>query len=205
MNLPNQITTGRLVISIVLFILLAFAVPSNTTQTQYQILIDIGFVLFLVAAISDFLDGYLARKYNMVSSFGRIADTFVDKILVCGAFIFLIPLTPYPTENTKELIPLVKPWMVTVIMGREMLISGIRSYIESQGIAFGAQGAGKFKMVLQCVALGFMFVYLSHLYVIPYSDWVVTVLLWVTVLVTISSTYGYLVKAYQILKTQAEK
>lgn len=200
MNLPNKITTGRFILSVVMFVLLAFADSQKVSCVQYQILLDIGFVLFLIAAITDFLDGYFARKYNMISTFGRIADPFVDKILICGGFIFFIPLMPYPIEG-QIFTPLVKPWMAVVIIGREMIISALRSFIESQGIAFGAQAAGKFKMVLQCIALGFVFAYTSHLYIIPYSDWFVTVLLWITVLVTIGSAYDYLRKAYQLLKT----
>ncbi len=190
MNLPNQITTARFLIALILFILLSYLNTASLSPSQYSWIMDISLGLFLIGAITDFLDGYIARKYNMVSTFGRIADPFVDKIIVCGAFIFLIPLTP-----------LVSAWMVVIIIGREMLVSALRSFMEGQRIPFGAQSAGKFKMVLQCVAISVVFLYLSHFKTIPYLGWIVSGILWFTVFVTIGSAYFYIRKAAQIIKT----
>ncbi len=203
MNLPNQITTARFLISLVLFVVLSF-IPSQdiTSSTQQNlesssflstlndsILLDIGLALFLIGAISDYFDGYFARKYNMISTFGRIADPFVDKILVGGTFIFFIRITS-----------LVSPWMVVIIIGREMLISALRSFMESQKIPFGANSSGKFKMFLQCITIVVLFLYLGHFKSIPYFDWVLWGLLWFTVIITLTSMIGYIRASYKIMK-----
>src|SRR5687767_1421112 len=111
MTLPNKITIGRLLVAVVIFVFLTISVNENEHRILF---LDITFGLFLIAAFSDYLDGYIARKYNLMTTFGRIADPFVDKIFICGMFICLIPY------NTT----LVQPWMVVIIIGREFLVSG---------------------------------------------------------------------------------
>ncbi len=137
-TIPNQLTIGRLALSFVLFALIA-----------YQLWL-VSLIVFCVAAFSDWLDGYLARTYNMGSDLGRILDPLVDKVLNCGIFIALLPIG---AEQQW-----LQPWMVTVVVARELIISGLRSYIESQGARFGADWLGKLKMALQCVAIIAIFV-----------------------------------------------
>ena len=106
-NLPNQITLSRLFISIVFFVILGlfdqiygpFKFPHPPLPAGAIALLDVSIVLFLLAAATDYLDGYLARRWKMLSTFGRIADPFVDKVFICGSFIFLINISP-----------LVQPW-----------------------------------------------------------------------------------------------
>src|SRR5262249_45104022 len=102
-------------------------------------------VVFALAAVTDYLDGYLARKQGLTSTLGRNLDPLVDKILICGAYIFLLP------DGLQE--GWLLPWMVTVIVARELIITGLRSYLENQGAVFGADWLGKLKMGLQCAAL----------------------------------------------------
>lgn len=130
-NLPNALTAARLVLAVVLFACIA-------GQAWLP-----GLVVFVVAAITDWLDGYFARKHGLQSAFGRNFDPLVDKVLIGGAFIFLMP------EPSAELAP----WMVTVVVARELIITGLRGFIESQGGGFGADWLGKLKMGLQCAAL----------------------------------------------------
>jgi CDP-diacylglycerol--glycerol-3-phosphate 3-phosphatidyltransferase len=132
-NLPNQLTASRLVLAVVLFILIACE----------QWLGCLG--VFALAALTDWLDGYFARKQGLVSALGRSFDPLVDKVLICGAYIFLLPF------GTKE--GWLTPWMVTVVVARELIITGLRSFMENQGANFGADVLGKYKMVLQCAAL----------------------------------------------------
>jgi CDP-diacylglycerol--glycerol-3-phosphate 3-phosphatidyltransferase len=130
-NLPNGLTLARLGLAIVLF---------GCISAGWWL---VGLLVFIVAAITDWLDGYLARKHGSASAFGRNFDPLVDKVLICGAFIFLLPVRG--TDLTA--------WMVTVVVARELIITGLRSFFESQAANFGADWLGKIKMGLQCAAL----------------------------------------------------
>jgi CDP-diacylglycerol--glycerol-3-phosphate 3-phosphatidyltransferase len=131
-NLPNGLTFARLMLAVVLFGCIAAA---------WWL---IGLVVFALAALTDWLDGYLARKQGLTSAFGRNFDPLVDKVLICGAFIFLLPVAGAGLA----------PWMVTVVVARELIITGLRSFVETlPGGTFGADWLGKIKMTLQCAAL----------------------------------------------------
>lgn len=104
--------------------------------------------LFLVAWVTDLLDGLAARMAGVESAWGRIADPLVDKILICGTFIFLLPLNAA-----------VSAWMVLVIVGREVLVSALRNIAEHRGISFGARPEGKIKMTSQLLTLGFIILF----------------------------------------------
>lgn len=144
-NLPNKVTLGRLVLAVGLFAILACMDEGLTDP--HGVWSWIAFALFAIAAGTDWLDGWLARRYGMVTAFGRIMDPFVDKVVVCGAFIFLATPVPFETD-------LVAPWMVVVIIGREFFVSAIRGFMESKGVDFGADMPGKIKMFVQCIAIG---------------------------------------------------
>jgi CDP-diacylglycerol--glycerol-3-phosphate 3-phosphatidyltransferase len=135
-NLPNILTLSRLGLAIVLFILIACASWIWCT------------IVFAAAAVTDWLDGYLARKQGLTSPLGRNLDPLVDKVLICGAYIFLLPV------SGAGLVA----WMVTVVVARELIITGLRSFLENKGASFGADWLGKIKMVLQCAALFAIFV-----------------------------------------------
>src|SRR6266852_5589688 len=114
-NLPNQLTAARFVLALILFVLIAF-------ESWFSCL-----VVFSLAVVTDWLDGYLARKQGLVSTLGRNLDPLVDKVLVCGAYIFLLPYGYH--EHNKWLWP----WMVTVVVARELVITGLRSFMETYG------------------------------------------------------------------------
>ncbi|HUY34813.1 MAG TPA: CDP-diacylglycerol--glycerol-3-phosphate 3-phosphatidyltransferase [Pirellulales bacterium] len=145
-NLPNQLTIARLVLSFVLFGLISaaqsFSAPSLSPWRGHLYMASL--VVFVVAASTDWLDGYFARKYGMVTMLGRILDPFVDKIIICGTFICLVA-----DANSG-----VNAWMAVVVVGRELLITALRSFLEQQGADFSASMSGKLKMVFQCVAAG---------------------------------------------------
>lgn len=101
--------------------------------------------LFALASFTDWLDGFLARVLNAGSVLGRVLDPLVDKVLITGAFIFLLPI------GMRD--GWLMPWMVVVVTAREFLITGLRGYLESRGVAFGADWLGKLKMMLQCAAV----------------------------------------------------
>jgi CDP-diacylglycerol--glycerol-3-phosphate 3-phosphatidyltransferase len=138
-NLPNQLTASRLVLAGILF----FCIASESWIWSL--------LVFVLAAITDWLDGYLARKQNLVSALGRNFDPLVDKVLICGAYIFLLPVVGAGLT----------PWMVTLVVARELIITGLRSFLENKGATFGADWLGKIKMVLQCAALIAIFIALQ--------------------------------------------
>lgn len=188
-NIANQLTASRLVLAVVLFVLIA------THAWLWCI------VVFAVAAATDWFDGYLARKQGLTSTLGRVFDPLVDKVLVGGAFIFLLGL---PYEQTGVL-----PWMVTVVVARELVINALRNYLESQGVVFGADWLGKLKMGLQCAVLFGVFLvrYLADVggdeAVVHFFTVVRDVLIYSMIAITALSGLQYLWRAAAIV-TRAE-
>ena len=186
-NVPNQLTCSRILLAIVMFCFLEF---------EYYLT---GMVLFIVAASTDWIDGYYARKYGLVTTLGRILDPFADKVIICGAFIYLVA-SPVMLETPWGL----RAWMVVVIVGRELLVTAIRGFIEQQGSDFSAKQAGKWKMVLQCIAAGAGFFYLS--YANPLEDaplWCLVIMIssiWAAVALTVYSGVEYIFAAARLLK-----
>lgn len=183
-NLPNQLTASRLILAVVLFILIA--------QSQWLWCVAV----FAIAALTDWLDGYFARKQGLVSTLGRVFDPLVDKVLIGGAYIFLLG---FPISDTG-----LSPWMVTVVVSRELIITGLRSFMENQGATFGADWLGKSKMVLQCAALLAIFMVLEAA---SWPSWptgflvvVRTILIYAMVVTTALSGLQYLWKAASVLK-----
>jgi len=140
LNLPNLITLLRFLLSLVLFWLMDLDGYWRTSA-----------VVFIVAASTDFLDGYLARKYGQITTLGRIMDPFVDKLIICGAFLFLLGK---PESG-------ISPWVAFIVMAREMFITSLRAFLEQHGRDFSAKFWGKLKMLLQCVAVPLCLVSLS--------------------------------------------
>lgn len=182
-NLPNQLTASRLVLAVVLFALIAAELWLS------------ALTVFAVAAFTDWLDGYLARVQGLTSSLGRMLDPLVDKVLVTGAFIFLLP---YGTPDGW-----LTPWMVVVVVAREFLITGLRSYLESLGVQFGADWLGKVKMVLQCAAIIAVLVSLHD----PRPVFVATRQygIWAMLAATILSGVQYIWRGFQIVRADPEK
>ena len=155
---PNALTLARLGLASGFFVCLALYRFPNSRPW----LLLAGFVLFIAAALTDALDGWLARRWNAVTVFGRIMDPFADKVLVLGAFIFLAgpnfapdyPVFPAPkTTLTVSPVSGVDPWMVAVLLARELLVTSIRAVLESHGVSFAADIFGKLKMLLQAAAV----------------------------------------------------
>jgi CDP-diacylglycerol--glycerol-3-phosphate 3-phosphatidyltransferase len=195
LNLPNQITIARLGLAIVFFILLS----QYSQQRPQPRLLDVAAVLFIIAAVTDILDGYLARRRGQVTALGRVLDPLVDKVLVCGAFILFAgwPFVDATGHNVTE----VSAWMVVVIVGRELLVTGLRGFNESIGITFGATIYGKLKMWMQSIAAP------AILFIVAHDEaWgsaatpVKKVFVWATVIVTVLSTIVYLVRSRHILE-----
>ena len=179
-NLPNRLTLSRLLLAIVFFIFLSYRCYT------------IALIAFSLAWSTDWLDGYLARKKGLLTDFGRIADPFVDKIIVCGGFILLI-------QHAHDIIP---SWMVVVIVAREFLVNSLRSYSESKGIEFGATIWGKAKMFIQSFTISLILLFFAHLQHLIAIKQGIIVMLWITVIITLVLGITYMVKAGPAILTK---
>jgi CDP-diacylglycerol--glycerol-3-phosphate 3-phosphatidyltransferase len=196
MNLPNRLTLGRLFVAAALFVVLEMIRQASHPDSQVLApwlseLAWVGFVLFLIAAVTDFLDGYLARRRKIVSDFGRIADPFADKVLICGALVFL--------SATRGIADIIPPWVAVIVLAREFLVTGLRGYLEAQGTAFAARFVGKLKMLLQCFVVGGALFILGPGQHDPRLRGLVLVLTILTVIVTVYSGWSYLRAALGLL------
>lgn len=161
-QIPNLITMVRLAIAGLFFasvewldrIPLDGVVPLPDAYAQRSVAGAWAMGLFATAALTDILDGYLARRWNVVSAFGRLMDPLVDKILVLGGFIYLASPVFRAIPEAQVVGSGIVPWMVVVILLRELLVTGIRSYVESLGIPFPADWSGKLKMFVQSFCVG---------------------------------------------------
>ena len=191
-NVPNKLSAARLVISIIVCAL----IPLKFYWA--------ALVLFVIAAGTDWLDGWYARKYNMVTKLGRVLDPFCDKVLICGTFILLA------VEMNGTQFPWwakIAGWMAVVVVARELLVTVLRSMIEGAGGDFSAKMAGKLKMWFQCIAV------VSSLLALAMaadgtvvSSWLLVTIgisAWVAVISTLQSGWNYVVAASEFVLDQA--
>lgn len=182
-NVPNLLTTVRFA--------LAIAVIAMIPAKAYTA----ALIVFIVAASTDWMDGYWARKYGQVTKLGRIFDPFVDKIIICGSFIALVAL---PESG-------IAAWMAVVVVGRELLVTSLRGIIEGAGGDFSATFWGKWKMVVQCFAVGFS---LLGMALAPPSSLLLGlrhVAIWGSVLITIYSGLDYTLAAARVLRGEEKQ
>jgi CDP-diacylglycerol--glycerol-3-phosphate 3-phosphatidyltransferase len=208
-KLPNQLTVARVALAVVFFVLLGLY---RSGDPAGQVLLSAAVVVYLLAGLTDVLDGYFARKWNLVSAFGRIVDPFVDKLLVVGTFVMLTggnflmetgaasPLErELPAWVHGQMTSAVQAWMVVVILAREFVVSALRGYSESRGVSFPATPAGKIKMFVQSAAIVTVLVALGWF---PGQDWAAglkILMVWVTVIVTVVSGFYYVRRAKGLL------
>lgn len=198
MNLPNTITLLRLLLTAGVFVCLELHAAKwpHGQHVRYATVVPdwdgslawIAFVFFLIAAFTDFLDGYLARKWNLVTAFGRVADPFADKVLIAGTLVTLLQFT-YATL-------VLTTWYVVVVIAREFLVTAIRGVVEASGKPFPADQLGKWKMVSQCWTVGALLTMVagSETFV-----WAAQWGFWVSLLLTVVSGANYVWKARSIL------
>ena len=177
-NVPNSLTIGRLVLAVLVFALIDY-------QSYAWAL-----AVFIIAAVTDALDGYFARLLKQDTPVGRQLDPLIDKVIVSGCYIYLATISGSG----------VFPWMVTAVVVRELLIQGLRSHLEGQGQAFGARTAGKLKTVVQCISIS------AVLFCLAVQTSSFTLLLlrdvftWLAVLLTLYSGFSYVWIAFPKLR-----
>ena len=178
MNTPNKLTVARMILVpfLVLFMLTGWGGDTN----RY-----ISLAIFVVASVTDWLDGKLARKYNLVTNFGKFMDPLADKLLVCSAMICFIELDKLPA------------WIVIIIIGREFIISGFRLIAAENGIVIAANYWGKFKTVSQMIMIILLLIDLGGVF-----DILEQVFIWLSVALTIISLITYIWQNKSVLSMQ---
>ena len=175
MNQPNKLTT---LLAIMIPFLVFFLLWQNGENRTFRM---IALALFIIASLTDLLDGKIARKYNLVTNFGKFMDPLADKLLVCSALICLIELNALPA------------WMVIVIISREFIISGFRLIASDNGVVIAASYWGKFKTTFQMVSVVLLILD------IPALAFVTTICVWIALLLTIVALVDYIYKNHKIL------
>ena len=200
LNTPNLITLTRFALSLVVFVLISY------------IYFYPAFWVFIIAASTDWIDGYIARRTGQVTQLGRILDPFCDKMIICGTYILVAMQTAqFDTRFTGEWY-LISAWMAVVVVGRELLVTMLRGYIEQHGGDFSAQMSGKLKMVFQCVAVSGCLLVFALRPLSMYSDetiavtirWITGVAVWVALISTIHSGVVYIFAATKMIRELPE-
>ena len=201
-RIPNAITIMRIVIAAGFFsALLGYKYPNTGILWG-----NIAIVLFVIGAVTDFIDGYLARKWDVVSMFGRIMDPFCDKVLILGAFIFFAgPRFQMETgDETIRMATCVYPWMVVVLIARELLVTSIRDILESMGHSGGAKWAGKVKMILQSIATPAILLITVNFNPQDNQPWLILnhILVWLVLIITVWSGLPYISGLLAVIRKQ---
>lgn len=175
MNLPNKLTVLRVIM--IPFFVAALLYDGGANQNMRYV----AAAIFIIASLTDMLDGKIARKYNLVTNFGKFMDPLADKLLVCSALICMIELRELPA------------WMVIIIISREFIISGFRLVASDNGVVIAASYWGKFKTTFQMIGVVLL------IFNIPALSMVTTIVIWIALALTVISLVDYVVKNAGIL------
>lgn len=175
MNLPNKLTILRVIM--IPFFVAALLYDGGANQNMRYV----AAALFIIASLTDMLDGKIARKYNLVTNFGKFMDPLADKLLVCSALICMIELRELPA------------WMVIVIISREFIISGFRLVASDNGVVIAASYWGKFKTTFQMIGVVLL------IFNIPALSTLTTIIVWIALALTVISLVDYIVKNAGVL------
>lgn len=175
MNLPNKLTILRVIM--IPFFVAALLYDGGANQNMRYV----AAALFIIASLTDMLDGKIARKYNLVTNFGKFMDPLADKLLVCSALICMIELRELPA------------WMVIIIISREFIISGFRLVASDNGVVIAASYWGKFKTTFQMIGVVLL------IFNIPALSTLTTIIVWIALSLTVISLVDYIVKNAGVL------
>jgi len=177
MNLPNKLTLLRVILVPVFIVFLMCDITGGADKW-------IALAIFIIASLTDMLDGKIARKHNLVTNFGKFMDTLADKLLVCSAFICFIELGKMPT------------WMVLIVIAREFIISGFRLVASDNGVVIAAGIWGKYKTAVSMVMICFVIADIAN----PVFAVITQILIWAALILTVVSLLDYILKNKDILK-----
>ena len=185
MNLPNKLTIFR-VILIVPFIILLLGGQAGWFGENTFVTDMIALAIFIIASLTDLIDGKIARKYNLITDFGKFMDPLADKLLVCSAMIALIEMNRIPS------------WVVIIIIAREFIISGFRLIASDNGVVIAASYWGKFKTTFQMLMIIALILDFQN----RYFQMLATALTYIALILTVVSLIDYIAKNKQVLKEQ---
>jgi CDP-diacylglycerol--glycerol-3-phosphate 3-phosphatidyltransferase len=194
--IPNILTFGRLVLTII-FLIMVLCSPPRYAQGElpFPDFLDIAFILFVIAGITDIIDGIAARKLNVTSKFGRMIDPLADKILVCGAFIcFALIGEPKLFDLTGATLKIIHWTVAGILILREVYVTTLRHIAEARGINFAAILSGKVKTFVQTFAIGTVVIKIAHVQTAAWGNWFTTVTLVIMLIVTIISGLTYYIR-----------
>jgi CDP-diacylglycerol--glycerol-3-phosphate 3-phosphatidyltransferase len=188
-SIPNILTFGRLVLTIVFLVMILYAPPRYARgELPFPDFLDIAFILFVIAGLSDIVDGIVARQFKVTSKFGRMVDPLADKVMVCGAFICFAIVGEPKLFNLGPAALAVIHWVVAaVLILREVFVTALRHIAEARGINFAATASGKIKMFLQSFAIGTVIMKMAHVQTATWGYWFTTVAFALMLIVTVIS------------------
>jgi len=184
MNTPNKLTILRIIL---VPVFMAFMMQIQSTDKIYSI---IGLVIFIVASLTDWFDGYLARKHNLITSFGKFMDPLADKMLTTAAFIILV----YARY--------ISPWVLLIVLTREFAVTGVRLAAVGEGKVIAASMWGKAKTVSQMLAIIVAFILISFNLFGEMKFYIINILVWISTILTIISGIDYIVKNKDFIKVK---
>lgn len=187
--IPNILTFGRLVLTVVFLIMVLYS-PRFYAEGErpFPGFLDLAFILFVIAGLTDMVDGAIARKLNVVSKFGRMIDPLADKVLVCSAFICFAIIGEPKLFNLTETPLAVIHWTVAAILiAREAYVTVLRHIAEARGVNFAATISGKVKMCVQSFAIGTVIIKMAHVQTAAWGHWFTTIVFVLMLTVTVVS------------------
>ena len=187
--IPNMLTFGRLVLTVIFLVMILMAPPHYAAgEVAFPGFLDVAFILFVIAGLTDIVDGIAARRLNVTSKFGRMVDPLVDKILVCGAFTcFAIIGQPKLFGLGPAPLAVIHWSVLGVLVAREAYVTVLRHVAEARGVNFAATASGKIKMFLQTFAIGTVVIKMAHVQTAAWGNWFTTVTFAMMLVVTVIS------------------
>ncbi|GAA4059667.1 CDP-diacylglycerol--glycerol-3-phosphate 3-phosphatidyltransferase [Amphibacillus indicireducens] len=189
MNIPNRITLSRILLIPIFILLLSLPLDWGSWSigtTTLPIVHFVAALIFIIASGTDWLDGYYARKHNLITNLGKFLDPMADKLLVTAAYVLLIELGLAPA------------WLVIVILSREFAVTGLRLVAAGEGIVLAASSMGKWKTTFQLLSISFI---LLHNFPFSYLGWPIGLItLYIALILTVISGVDYFIKNWHVMK-----
>ncbi|MFH1370402.1 MAG: CDP-alcohol phosphatidyltransferase family protein [Planctomycetota bacterium] len=188
-QVPNILTFGRLVLTVVFLAMLLYLPCVSADRTLF---IDVAFAIFVIAGLTDIVDGPIARKLNVASKLGRMLDPLADKVLVCGAFVCfaIIGRPEFLFDWSPKTLDIIRWSVAVVLIAREGYVTILRHVMEARGVDFRAVASGKIKMLIQSFAIGTVLVKSAYVRTATWGYWFTAIVFIVMLIVTVVSGFA---------------